>query len=163
MNTDSSPIGVFDSGMGGLTVLRALRNHLPGESFLYLGDTARLPYGTKSSTTVQRYALQAARILVDRGVKALVVACNTASAVALASLQQQFAPLPVLGVVEPGAQVAAATCRGRILVLATESTVQRRRLPASPARRSARTCGSSPAPVRCWLPLPKKGAIRALW
>jgi glutamate racemase len=146
MNTDSSPIGVFDSGMGGLTVLRALRNQLPGESFLYLGDTARLPYGTKSSTTVQRYALQAARILVDRGVKALVVACNTASAVALASLQQQFAPLPVLGVVEPGAQVAAATCRGRILVLATESTVnggayQRRLLALRPDLRVfARPC-----------------------
>ncbi len=123
MNTDSSPIGVFDSGMGGLTVLRALRKQLPGESFLYLGDTARLPYGTKSPTTVQRYALQAARILVDRGVKALVVACNTASAVALAPLQRQFAPLPVLGVVEPGAQAAAATCRRRVLVLATESTV----------------------------------------
>jgi len=146
MNMDASPIGVFDSGMGGLTVLRALRNQLPGESFLYLGDTARLPYGTKSSTTVQRYALQAARILVDRGVKALVVACNTASAVALASLQQQFAPLPVLGVVEPGAQVAAATCRGRILVLATESTVnggayQRRLLTLRPDLRVfARPC-----------------------
>lgn len=146
MNTDSSPIGVFDSGMGGLTVLRALRNQLPGESFLYLGDTARLPYGTKSSTTVQRYALQAARILVDRGVKALVVACNTASAVALASLQRQFAPLPVLGVVEPGARVAAATCRGRILVLATEGTVnggayQRRLLALRPDLRVfARPC-----------------------
>ncbi len=123
MTSDPSPIGVFDSGMGGLTVLRALRKHLPGESYLYLGDTARLPYGTKSASTVQRYALQAARILVDRGVKALVVACNTASAVALSSLQRQFAPLPVVGVVEPGARSAAAVSGGRVLVLATESTV----------------------------------------
>ncbi len=123
MTTDSAPIGVFDSGMGGLTVLRALRRALPGESFLYLGDTARLPYGTKSSATVQRYATQAASILVHRGVKALVVACNTASAVALAALQASFRPLPVLGVVEPGAAAAAAASRGEVLVLATESTV----------------------------------------
>jgi glutamate racemase len=110
--------------MGGLTVLEALRRSLPHESFLYLGDTARLPYGTKSRETVQRYAVQAARILVERGVKALVVACNTASAVALAALQARYAPLPVYGVVEPGAQAAAeATGHGRVLVLATESTV----------------------------------------
>ena len=84
------PIGVFDSGVGGLTVLRALEARLPYERFVYLGDTARLPYGTKSPRTVQRYALQAAECLVDRGVKALIVACNTASAVAL--------PIPMITV-----------------------------------------------------------------
>jgi glutamate racemase len=120
----SAPIGVFDSGVGGLTVLAALRAALPGESFLYLGDTARLPYGTKSPATVQRYAVQASRILVERGVKALVVACNTASAVAIEELQTRYAPLPVFGVVEPGARAAAAAATGgRVLVLATESTV----------------------------------------
>lgn len=120
----AAPIGVFDSGVGGLTVLEALRRELPGESFLYLGDTARLPYGTKSPATVQRYAVQAARILVERGIKALVVACNTASAVALDALAAQYAPLPVFGVVEPGARAAAeVSAAGRVLVLATESTV----------------------------------------
>lgn len=119
------PIGVFDSGVGGLTVLRALRDRLPGESFLYLGDTARLPYGSKSPETVGRYAEQAARILVDQGIKALVIACNTASAVALGPLTRRFAPLPVIGVVEPGADAACrASVGGRILVIATEGTVR---------------------------------------
>jgi glutamate racemase len=120
----TAPIGVFDSGMGGLTVLEALRRSLPDESFLYLGDTARLPYGTKSPQTVQRYAVQAAHVLVDRGIKALVVACNTASAVALPALQARYLPLPVYGVVAPGARAAAEVANsGRVLVLATESTV----------------------------------------
>ncbi len=119
------PIGVFDSGVGGLTVLDALRRRLPQEHFVYLGDTARLPYGTKSRDSITRYAIQAAELLVQRGIKCLVVACNTASAVALPALQDRFAPLPVLGVVEPGAE---ACCRistgGRIAVIATESTVR---------------------------------------
>lgn len=120
-----APIGVFDSGVGGLTVLRALRAQLPAERFIYLGDTARLPYGTKSPATVTRYAVQAARILVERGVKALVVACNTASAVSLAALQAHYAPLPVFGVVRPGAEAAAAVrSGGTVAVLATESTVR---------------------------------------
>lgn len=124
MNTRQQAIGVFDSGVGGLTVLRALRHTLPGESFVYLGDTARLPYGTKTAATVQRYAERAAQFLVDRGVKALVVACNTASAAALPSLRERHPELPVLGVIEPGAAAAvAATRSGRIAVLATESTV----------------------------------------
>lgn len=118
------PIGVFDSGVGGLTVLRALREQLPGESFVYLGDTARLPYGTKSPRTIARYARQAARVLVDRDVKLLVVACNTASAVAVEDLRSVFAPLPVIGVVEPGADRAcAASPRGHIVVIGTEGTV----------------------------------------
>ena len=124
VDSPSSPIGVFDSGMGGLTVLRALEKALPGESFIYLGDTARLPYGSKSPGTVQRYALQAAEILVRRGVRALVVACNTASAFALDALAARHPELPVFGVVEPGAQAAAESENGsHVLVLATESTV----------------------------------------
>lgn len=120
-----APIGVFDSGVGGLTVLRALEAELPLEQFVYLGDTARLPYGTKSATTVERYAVQAARLLVERGIKALVVACNTASAVALDALRAAYRPLPVFGVVDPGAEAAcAASATGRIAVIATESTVR---------------------------------------
>jgi len=119
------PIGVFDSGVGGLTVLRALCAVLPGESFIYLGDTARLPYGTKSGHTVARYALQATDELIGRGIKCLVVACNTASAAALPALQQRSSQLPVVGVIEPGARAACAASRnGRIAVLATESTVR---------------------------------------
>lgn len=118
-------IGVFDSGVGGLTVAGALHAALPGEHLLYLGDTARLPYGTKSAETVVRYALQAAEELVGRGIKALVVACNTASAAALPAMRARFAHIPVIGVVEPGAAAAvAASASGRILVLATEGTVR---------------------------------------
>lgn len=96
---------------------------MPQESFLYLGDTARLPYGTKSATSVSRYASRASAGLVERGVKMLVIACNTASAVALPDLREQFAPMPVVGVVEPGAQAAVPHGR-RHLVLATEATVR---------------------------------------
>jgi len=125
MHSDSRPIGVFDSGVGGLTVLSALRCELPDESFVYLGDTARLPYGTKSAATVERYALQIARMLVAQPVKALVVACNTAAAAALPALHAEFADLPLLGVIEPGADAAiAATRSGHIAVLATEATVR---------------------------------------
>ncbi len=121
----SAPIGVFDSGVGGLTVLRALRERLPLEHFVYLGDTARLPYGTKSAGSIRQYSLQAARLLRERAVKCLVIACNTASAIALDALAHEFAPVPVLGVLEPGAAAACrATRTGRIAVLATESTVR---------------------------------------
>jgi glutamate racemase len=122
---DPRPIGVFDSGVGGLTVLSALRTTLPNERFLYLGDTARLPYGSKSPETVRRYARQAAGKLVERGVKLLVIACNTASAVAVDDLAQAFAPLPVLGVIEPGAEAACAASKtGHVLVTGTEGTVR---------------------------------------
>src|ERR1700731_1389254 len=93
----SRPIGVFDSGVGGLTVLRALCDELPHEQFVYLGDTARLPYGTKSAESVVGYGLQAAAALIERRVKALIVACNTASAVAVPALRKRHADLPVLG------------------------------------------------------------------
>jgi glutamate racemase len=123
--SDARPIGVFDSGVGGLTVLDALRTRLPDERFLYLGDTARLPYGSKSPETVRRYARQATGKLVERGVKLLVIACNTASAVAVDDLARAFAPLPVLGVIEPGAEAAcAASVTGHVLVTGTEGTVR---------------------------------------
>jgi len=125
MPGDNRPIGVFDSGMGGLTVLRALAARLPQERFVYLGDTARLPYGTKSAETVQAYALQATRLLLGEGVKMVVIACNTASAVALYVLQESWDPVPVIGVIEPGARAGvAATKNKRIAVLATEGTVK---------------------------------------
>jgi glutamate racemase len=112
--------------MGGLTVMRALRAHLPHENFIYLGDTARLPYGTKSADTVTRYAVQAARALIARDVKMLVVACNTASSVALPILETAFEPLPVIGVIAAGAEAAlAAAPEGPIAVIATEGTVKR--------------------------------------
>src|SRR6187399_171218 len=104
-------IGVFDSGMGGLTVLRALKSALPQESFVYLGDTARLPYGTKSPDTVLRYAIQMAGVLVERRIKALVIACNTATTAALPHLQNILTDIPVIGVVAPGAAAVVAATR----------------------------------------------------
>jgi glutamate racemase len=122
---DPRPIGVFDSGMGGLTVLRALLARLPLERFVYLGDTARLPYGTKSAETVQAYALQATRLLVSERVKIVVVACNTASAVAVGPLTEALMPVPVIGVIEPGARAGVAATRNNyIAVIATEGTVK---------------------------------------
>lgn len=119
------PIGIFDSGVGGLTVLKAIRAELPCENLLYLGDTARLPYGTKSPASIARYATQATAELQKQGIKLLVVACNTASAVALDALREQMSPLPVIGVVEPGATAAvSARPGGSHLVLATEATVR---------------------------------------
>ncbi len=121
-------IGIFDSGVGGLTVFKEIAELLPGENLIYLGDTARVPYGTKSVKTVQRYALEAAEFLVDQGVKLLVVACNTASAVALPLLRERF-QLPVIGVIEPGARRAAASQNRRIGVIGTEGTINSGRYP----------------------------------
>ncbi len=124
MQKSQLAIGVFDSGMGGLTVLRALKAALPNESFIYLGDTARLPYGTKSPDTVLQYAVQMARLLVDKRIKALVIACNTATTAALPHLQSMLPDISVLGVVKPGASAAiTATKNRRIAVLATETTI----------------------------------------
>jgi glutamate racemase len=124
-NSSSLPIGIFDSGVGGLTVLKAIRETLPHEHLVYLGDTARLPYGTKSPESIARYATQATAKLLLHDIKLLVIACNTASAVALEVLQKQLAPLPVLGVVVPGATAAVgARPGGSHLVLATEATVR---------------------------------------
>lgn len=119
-------IGVFDSGVGGLTVLRELLRQVPRENLVYLGDTARVPYGTKSPPTVLRYAREAARFLVAQRVKVLVVACNTASAVALEDIAEIHC-LPVVGVIQPGAKRALAVTRnGRIGVIGTEGTVRSR-------------------------------------
>jgi len=118
-------IGVFDSGFGGLTVLRALIQRLPQARFAFLGDTARLPYGSKSRRTIARYAAQSAQFLVqEQGAEFLVIACNTASALALDAIQDAV-PVPVLGVIEPGAAAArAASKTGDVLVIATDATVQ---------------------------------------
>lgn len=141
------PIGVFDSGVGGLTVLRSLREVLPAQDFIYLGDTARLPYGTKSAETVSRYSLQCAEALLERGIGSLVVACNTASASALGALNQRYPSLPVIGVIEAGADAAVgASPSQHIAVIATEGTIGggayqtaiRLRNPA--ARVTARAC-----------------------
>ncbi|MEM6558813.1 MAG: glutamate racemase [Myxococcota bacterium] len=116
-------IGVFDSGVGGLTVVRALRQRWPQAELLYLGDTARVPYGTKSASVVERYAVNCARFLADRGADQLVIACNTATAYALDALRSTFS-IPVTGVVEPGAALAVDSSRsGRIGVIATEGTI----------------------------------------
>ena len=142
-----APIGVFDSGVGGLTVLRALSHALPSQDFIYLGDTARLPYGTKSPDTVSRYSLQCAQALLRRGIGALVVACNTASASALGALSARYPDLPIIGVIEPGARAAIEASRSQhIAVIATEGTINggayqteiRRRNPA--VRVLARAC-----------------------
>jgi glutamate racemase len=120
-----APIGVFDSGVGGLTVLKALAAELPRERLVYLGDTARLPYGTKSPETVARYSVQAAQALREFGVKCLVVACNTASSVGLPAIRERIENVPVIGVIEPGAEVACASSKsGHIAVIATERTVR---------------------------------------
>jgi glutamate racemase len=119
----SEAIGIFDSGIGGLTVLQSVARLLPRESLIYLGDTARAPYGPKSAETVTEYALDNARFLADKGIKLLVVACNTVSAVALDALRARH-PIPVIGVVEPGARAAAASTRnGRVGVVGTEATI----------------------------------------
>jgi glutamate racemase len=124
-NLQTLPIGVFDSGVGGLTVLQALQRKLPQESFLYLGDTARLPYGTKSAETITRYAKQAVNILLERGIKCLVLACNTATAASLPALQQLFPQIPIIGVIAPGAQAACDnSITGKIAVIATEATIK---------------------------------------
>jgi glutamate racemase len=122
--SDHRPIGVFDSGIGGLTVVKALRELLPNENIFYLGDTARVPYGGKSASTVQRYSLEMADILLDEDVKLVVIACNSASAVALASLEQTLS-VPVIGVIKPGAQAAVAATRNRqVGVIGTRATIK---------------------------------------
>jgi glutamate racemase len=120
------PIGIFDSGVGGLTVYRALHSRLPNERFVYLGDTARVPYGTKSLATVERYALENSQFLASRGIKMLVVACNTASALALPKIREKIG-LDVVGVIGPGARKAVEITREKetpkVAVIATEATI----------------------------------------
>jgi glutamate racemase len=134
-----APFGVFDSGLGGLTVVRALRERCPNEDIIYLGDTARVPYGTRSPETIIRYALGCARVLTARGVKAIVVACNTVSAVALDMLRVEL-DLPVLGVILPGARAAVAAARGETVgVLGTSGTIASGAYPRAVASISTRT------------------------
>src|SRR6185436_12951344 len=120
------PIGIFDSGVGGLTVYRALHDRLPNEKFVYLGDTARVPYGTKSLATVERYAIENSEFLASLGIKLLVVACNTASALALPKIRERIG-LDVVGVIGPGGRKAVVETQdesaSRIAVIATEATV----------------------------------------
>ena len=162
MEATAAPIGVFDSGLGGLTVLRALIDLLPGESTLYFGDTGRFPYGPKPADEVLKYSLEIADLLVDRGVKMLVVACNSATSVALDALPDTLA-IPVIGVVEPGVRAAAARHRDgsrrrdrhrrHDRERARTSAPPRRRASTSPARRARASSSSSrPAtstPTRC--------------
>jgi len=150
-------IGVFDSGVGGLTVAAALRRRLPRESILYLGDTARLPYGSKSPETVTRYTLRNIEFLVERGVKAVVVACNTASALALPRLVPDLhLELPTWGVIEPGARKAASVTRGRVGIIATDATVRSDAYPrALRALRPDLEILSQPCPL--FVPLVEEG------
>ncbi|MBF0566127.1 MAG: glutamate racemase [Nitrospirae bacterium] len=118
------PIGIFDSGIGGLTVLKEIHRLLPAESTIYLGDTARVPYGIRSSETVRKYSLQNSMFLMERGIKLLIIACNTSSATSLESIRNVL-DIPVLGVIEPGAKAAAATTRNnRVGVIGTEATIK---------------------------------------
>lgn len=124
MYSNELPIGVFDSGVGGLTVLKALQTQLPNEHFIYLGDTARLPYGTKTPKTICAYAIQAVNFLITQKIKFLVIACNTATALALPTLKAHFPNLPIIGVIEPGARTALALSQNKnIAIIATQATV----------------------------------------
>lgn len=158
-NMNELPVGLFDSGVGGLTVLRAMRACMPGESFLYLGDTARLPYGTKSRDTIARYSLQVTARLVERKIKLLVVACNTATAAALPALRRAYPEIPVIGVVEPGAKAACAASReGFIAVIGTESTIRGRAYDEAilKLRPDARVIG---LPCPLFVPLAEDGLV----
>src|SRR5258708_10365607 len=122
--TNDLPIGMFDSGVGGLTVLREVMTQLPNESTLYFGDTARVPYGSKSRDVVARFSLEIGQFLIQEKVKMIVVACNTASAFALSALSSKF-DLPIVGVIAPGAQAAQdATSTNRVGVIGTEGTIE---------------------------------------
>ena len=152
----SAPIGVFDSGLGGLTVARAVAASLPGERLVYLGDTARVPYGTRSASTVIRYALTCGAMLARHDIKMLVVACNTVSAVALDMLRVEL-DMPVLGVIEPGARAAVrASKTGRIAVIATAGTVASNAYPRAVASFDTRAeVKQQPAPLL--VPLAEEG------
>lgn len=151
-----APLGVFDSGLGGLSVVRALRRRCPHEDIVYLGDTARVPYGTRSAETVLRYALSCAKVLLRRGVKAIVVACNTVSAVALEMLRIEL-DRPVLGVIVPGARAAVAVANGGAIgVLGTMGTISSGAYPRAVAAVSTRNeVLGQPAPLL--VPLVEEG------
>jgi glutamate racemase len=150
-----SPIGVFDSGVGGLTVVRAVRERLPAEHIVYLGDTARLPYGSKSPETVVRYSLACTRFLVERGVKMVLIACNTASAHAMGALHAAFSQ-PILGAVEPGARTAWAASKSRhIGVIGTLGTIRSGAYTSAIARLGEARVSGQAAPLL--VPLAEEG------
>jgi glutamate racemase len=155
----TQPIGVFDSGIGGLTVVRALRKALPAEDIFYLGDTARLPYGTKNKSTIERYSLEIAGLLLSEGAKIIVVACNTASALALPRLQEVL-QIPVIGVINPGARAATKTTKtGRIGVIGTRATMTSGAYEqAIHALRPGATVFSQPCPLL--VPIIEEGMLR---
>ena len=148
-------IGIFDSGVGGLTVLKAMKKRRPNQNYLYLGDTARLPYGSKSETTIRRYALKAAEHLFRYDIKLLVVACNTASAFALPALTE-ISPVPVLGVVEPGVRAALAGSARRVAVIGTEGTIRSGAYQEA-LRREAPDVSVMAAPCPLFVPLAEEG------
>lgn len=122
---DNRPIGIFDSGIGGLTILNEVRDQLPGEDIVYLGDTARVPYGSRSAETVTRYTEEAIAYLIRKNVKAVIIACNTASALALEEIESNGVDVPLFGVIKPGARAAAAhTKNGKVGVIGTEATIR---------------------------------------
>lgn len=154
--TALSPIGVFDSGLGGLTVFKALARRMPGESLVYFGDTAHVPYGSKSPEAIARYSTAVARFLAGRGIKLLVVACNTSSAWALPEIRRAV-KVPVIGVIEPGARAAlAATRGGRVGVIGTEATVKSGAYPKAIKALSTRTKTISQA-CPLFVPLVEEG------
>ena len=153
------PIGIFDSGVGGLTVYRALHDRLPNEHFVYLGDTARVPYGTKSLATVERYAIENSEFLASLGIKLLVVACNTASALALPKIRERIG-LDVVGVIGPGGRKAVAETSDetdpRIAVIATEATVSSNAY-VEAIRRASETANVFQAACPLFVPLAEEG------
>ena len=153
------PIGIFDSGVGGLTVYRALHDRLPNEKFVYLGDTARVPYGTKSLATVERYAIENSEFLASLGIKLLVVACNTASALALPKIRERIG-LDVIGVIGPGGRKAVAETSDepdpRIGVIATEATVSSNAY-VEAIRRASNAAGVFQAACPLFVPLAEEG------
>jgi glutamate racemase len=154
--TARSPIGVFDSGLGGLTVFKALARRMPEESLVYFGDTAHVPYGSKSPEAIARYSTAVARFLASRGIKLLVVACNTSSAWALPRIRRAV-KVPVIGVIEPGARAAlAATRSGRVGIIGTEATVKSGAYPKALAALSPRTKTASRA-CPLFVPLVEEG------
>lgn len=154
--TETAPIGVFDSGVGGLTVMRAVTELLPFEDIVYLGDTARVPYGNRGPETVRRYALNCTRLLEERGIKALVIACNTASAFALEAVREHVA-IPTVGVIEPVARTAStASETGDIGVIGTRGTIRSESYPRAIERvRPGARVIQHPCPL--FVPLAEEG------
>lgn len=157
MLESEKPIGIFDSGIGGLTVYKALKEYLPSESFIYLGDTARLPYGTKSERAVIRFSVDNTEFLLKFGIKALVVACNTSSSIAIEELRKRFKGLPIIGVIEPSARLALELSEsGKIGVIGTEATIRSGRYRELLEKGGAKVF-SQPCPL--FVPLVEEGWI----